>query len=446
MRVQLLGTGSADGWPSPWCGCASCAWARVTPGAWRGQTSTLVDEVLLVDLGGARRPPAPLERVRTVLLTHAHPDHTDPQLLLWRQWSSALGPLEIAGPPAALALCRPWVRPDDDVAWVELRAGDEVTLASGHPVRALPARHADADVGPALLYDISPADISPAAISPADIGPDPGAPDGDLLVAWDTAPPLPDTGAARFAVVLLECTHGDTPGDGDHHDLADFAHSVAELRRRGAVTTATTVVAVHLSHRNPPGAELHRRLGLLGAVALPDGAVVAGRPVRVPARRVLITGGARSGKSAEAERRLAAEPEVTYVATAPGYEGDEAWAARLALHRARRPTHWRTIETRDLAPLLADPAAVLLIDCVTLWLTAQLAEPDLTERVDALVEAWRTTPAQVVMVTNEVGSGVHPPTALGRRFADLLGRLNARLAAEADEVWLVVAGTPTRLR
>ena len=164
------------------------------------------------------------------------------------------------------------------------------------------------------------------------------------------------------------------------------------------------------------------------------------------AHRVLITGGARSGKSVEAERRLAGEPRVTYVATSLPRPDDGDWAARVALHRVRRPPHWTTVETVDLEPLLADPCAVLLIDCATLWLGAHLEAPDYEARVEGLITAWRTAACRVVLVTNEVGSSIHPETAIGRRFADELGRLNARLAEAAEEVWLVVAGQPLRLK
>jgi len=174
------------------------------------------------------------------------------------------------------------------------------------------------------------------------------------------------------------------------------------------------------------------------------------------ARRVLILGGARSGKSAEAERRLADAGRVTYVATGGSRDGDEDWAARVAAHRARRPAHWQTIETTDIVPLLRGRGAgALLVDCLGLWLTAVMEDCGAWDddawrsgtavgavgaRVDDLVSAWRDTTAHVVAVSNEVGMSVVPETAAGRRFRDELGRLNTRLAADADEVLLVVAG------
>ena len=436
MEVRLLGTGSADGWPNPWCTCASCSALR-RRGEVRAQTAALVDGTLLVDCGPdvprtAQRHGIALDTVRTLLLTHAHADHCGPAALLWRSWVPGLGPLEVAGPPAALAACRDWVGPADPVTWRELAAGDDAVLASGHRVRALPAVH-DPAVGPPLLYDVE----TPAG--------------GRLLCAWDTAPPLPPLpplpDGAAYDVVLLECTNGDGPRVGEHHDLHDWALAVAGLRRTGHVTADTTVVPVHLGHRNPPPPELARRFAAFGAVVLDDGEVVGPPAPRTPGpHRVLLTGGTRSGKSLAAERRLLTEPRVTYVATSLPRPDDAEWQARLAAHRGRRPVHWETVETIDLVPLLADPDAVLLIDCATLWLGAHLDAADLAARVDALVEAWRSARASVVLVTNEVGSSVVAPTEAGRRFADELGRLNARLAAHADEVFSVVAGVPTRLR
>lgn len=169
-------------------------------------------------------------------------------------------------------------------------------------------------------------------------------------------------------------------------------------------------------------------------------------PGRPHAHRVLITGGTRSGKSLEAERRLAGEPHVTYVATSFPRPGDADWAARVELHRERRPGHWTTVETVNLPPLLADPEAVLLIDCATLWLGAHIDSTDYGSRVEELIAAWRGAACRVVLVTNEVGSSIHAETAAGRRFADELGRLNARLAETAEEVWLVVAGQPLQLK
>ncbi|HEY9388232.1 MAG TPA: bifunctional adenosylcobinamide kinase/adenosylcobinamide-phosphate guanylyltransferase [Mycobacteriales bacterium] len=173
-------------------------------------------------------------------------------------------------------------------------------------------------------------------------------------------------------------------------------------------------------------------------------------------RRTLVTGGARSGKSAWAEQALRDEPTVTYLATARNYPDDADWQVRLAAHRARRPARWRTVETVGVAAVLRDADGAVLVDDIGNWLTRTLDDtgawddPDavrvLRARADDLVTAWRQTRARVVAVTNEVGSGVVPATASGRLFRDELGRLNARLAAHSDRVVLLTCGIPLRVR
>ena len=170
--------------------------------------------------------------------------------------------------------------------------------------------------------------------------------------------------------------------------------------------------------------------------------------------KVLVTGGVRSGKSFQAESLLIAEAVVTYVAPGPSAEEDTdpEWVARIATHQSRRPSHWKTVESRDLATAIAEAEGAVLIDCLGTWLTALLDELDVWDavredweaevvtRVDAAVEAWRVSPATLVAVTNEVGMGVVPSHRSGRLFRDLLGTVNQRFAAECDEVLLVVAG------
>jgi adenosylcobinamide kinase/adenosylcobinamide-phosphate guanylyltransferase len=178
----------------------------------------------------------------------------------------------------------------------------------------------------------------------------------------------------------------------------------------------------------------------------------------VDTRRVLLLGGARCGKSAAAEARATAVANgdpVVYVATAPHRPDDPDWGARVAAHRARRPAHWRTVETADPILHLAMDTGVVLIDCLALWLTRAMddigawdepawqagwARTALDARVSELVAAWRAAPGYVIAVSNEVGMGVVPASASGRRFRDELGRLNQAMAAASDEVALVVAG------
>jgi len=186
-----------------------------------------------------------------------------------------------------------------------------------------------------------------------------------------------------------------------------------------------------------------------------------GRPRRGKAFRVLVLGGARSGKSVTAERMLAGRDRVDYVACGPlPSDADPEWAERVRVHRERRPARWTTLETLDLEDLLAPAGRVatpVLVDCLSTWLAGVMdecglwtgtpdADKNLAVRVDGLVDAWRSTRRQVVAVSNEVGSGVVPATASGVRFRDELGVLNARIAAESEQVWLCVAGLARRLR
>ncbi len=173
-------------------------------------------------------------------------------------------------------------------------------------------------------------------------------------------------------------------------------------------------------------------------------------------RRVLVTGGSRSGKSAHAEALLVGRPAVTYLATGPAPAADDPeWAARVALHQERRPTGWTTVETPDAAAALTAGDGPVLLDSVGTWLAAAMdaagtwdgrGDAELAAAVDTFVDTWARVDRDVVAVTEEVGSGVVPATAAGRRFRDELGRLNVRLAAAADEVWLVTAGIGSRLR
>lgn len=173
----------------------------------------------------------------------------------------------------------------------------------------------------------------------------------------------------------------------------------------------------------------------------------------------LVLGGARSGKSHWAEQQLTGPGPVDYVATSQPRPDDPEWVARVELHRRRRPAHWQTIETLDLVDVLASPSATpVLVDCLTLWLTHQFdrldawnqPEPEwraaLEQATGALVEAVAATGRHVILVSNEVGSGIVPSTASGRLFQDELGRLNTRVAARCDHVVLCTAGIAQRLK
>jgi adenosylcobinamide kinase / adenosylcobinamide-phosphate guanylyltransferase len=158
---------------------------------------------------------------------------------------------------------------------------------------------------------------------------------------------------------------------------------------------------------------------------------------------VLVLGGARSGKSAYAEQRAARLPEpVTYVATAC-VDGDAELAARVAEHRARRPPSWTTIESRpDLPAVLRATEGTVVLDALGPWVASV---PDFGVDTGELCGALTERDGDTVVVSEEVGLGVHPATESGRRFRDALGELNQAVAGVADDVVLVVAGRALRL-
>jgi adenosylcobinamide kinase / adenosylcobinamide-phosphate guanylyltransferase len=166
------------------------------------------------------------------------------------------------------------------------------------------------------------------------------------------------------------------------------------------------------------------------------------------AKLTFVLGGARSGKSRYAEGLIAAlPPPWAYVATAEA--GDAEMAERIRAHRARRGQNWQTIETpRDLAAALKTCARMpVLVDCLTLWLSNHVvANADIGAEITRLEQALATAAAPVILVANEVGYGIVPDYALGRRFRDQQGLLNQRIAARADCVVLVVAGLPLALK
>lgn len=159
----------------------------------------------------------------------------------------------------------------------------------------------------------------------------------------------------------------------------------------------------------------------------------------------LLTGGVRSGKSSFAvglgERW---NGPVTFIATAPALDDD--MAARIERHRAERPASWVTIEeeTELEQALRTADSGMVIVDCLTLWVSnlmaGELAESDIALSATAAALVCASRPDPVVVVTNEVGMGVHPPTELGRRYRDVLGRVNQMFAGVADASFLLVAG------
>lgn len=166
-------------------------------------------------------------------------------------------------------------------------------------------------------------------------------------------------------------------------------------------------------------------------------------------KTILITGGARSGKSLIAETRtlqMGARP--IYIATAQAW--DDEMRARIAEHQARRGVEWLThAEPLDLVAALAatDGNGPRLVDCLTLWLTnLMLDDHDWHAAGQALVAALPLQSSPVVIVTNEVGGGIVPDNALARAFRDAAGTLNQWVAAVSDEVLLAVAGLPLKVK
>jgi len=260
MRVVLLGTGSADGMPNPWCDCPTCRDQR--PRGRRSPTSVLVDGRLLLDCG----PEAPgqaarlghsLAGVEAVAIGHAHHDHLDPAFSLYRSWVSER-PLRVVGPAPVVAQVEAWLEPGQTgIELVPVTAGD-VVAAGGYRLTVLPATHHA--FGEAVLYLVE---------------------DGHrrLLYATDTGrlsrSALAALTGVRLDAVLLEETFGAVTDQGAGHlHFSTFAETVARLRDVGAVDDATLVVAVHLSHHNPPLPELEAELARCGARVHADGAVL----------------------------------------------------------------------------------------------------------------------------------------------------------------------------
>ncbi len=175
---------------------------------------------------------------------------------------------------------------------------------------------------------------------------------------------------------------------------------------------------------------------------------------------VLITGGARSGKSGFAERLAMQGNRVLFVATAEALDDD--MARRIAAHRTGRPSEWDTLEEPRAVPqaILRDTTAsttpydTIIVDCLTIWVSNLLllhegsadAEARILEAAGKLLDVHQSSDARWIVVTNEVGLGVVPPSSLGRMYRDTLGRVNSLVASRADKVYLMAAGLALDLR
>ncbi|GIW25853.1 bifunctional adenosylcobinamide kinase/adenosylcobinamide-phosphate guanylyltransferase [Meiothermus sp.] len=166
------------------------------------------------------------------------------------------------------------------------------------------------------------------------------------------------------------------------------------------------------------------------------------------ARFILVTGGARAGKSAFAQEWAQALGEpVSFIATAQAL--DDEMRQRIEQHQSERPPSWETIEEPLEVPyaLLRAQGRVVLLDCLTLWVSnLMLAGRAVLPELENLLAVRAETGKTLLVVTNEVGMGIVPDNALARRYRDLLGAANRRIAEEADVVYLLVSGIPLKLK
>ena len=383
------------------------------------------------------------------LITHGHHDHLDPVLLLSRSWAIGDQPLAIWGPPNAIDALAPWIPPESCIDLRPCTPGFTAAIAiddaryriTAHRADHVgSAHHADAIAEEALLWSISHGDQQ-------------------LLYATDTGP-NPQVHPGPYDLVLLDSTFGEKTDHGTGHlDFDTMPTLLDEWRSTGILGNDSRVIATHIGHHNPPRAELVSMLQTIGVEVYDDGTELD-TSCRSRGRRILVTGGTRSGKSQFAEELAKPHADVTYVATARR-RNDEEWDERIAAHRERRSPSWDTLETLDLESVITRTPTnrVVLIDCIGLWLTHLLDDLNawgrlherksvITQvhiRVDALRTAIMSSSASIICVTNEVGMSLIPTDAGSRLFTDLLGYTNAQLAQEMDETFLVVAGRPLRL-
>jgi len=174
---------------------------------------------------------------------------------------------------------------------------------------------------------------------------------------------------------------------------------------------------------------------------------------------ILVTGGARSGKSLFAEQYAIAQGgSKAYIATAQIY--DQEMASRVAVHRGRRADDWQTFEApydaHQTIEQAAQKATIILFDCLTLYISNLLLAPNMADQseknqyimtqIDKLLNSARASQVTVLFVTNEVGMGIVPDNALARQYRDIAGLVNQKVAASADEVYLVVSGLAVEIK
>ena len=262
MKVQLLGTAAADGWPNPFCECPSCESLRLD-GVIRAQSSALIDDLLLLECGpdlprSAERHHVLLNEIEHLIVTHGHWDHCSGIPLIIRQWAKVNAPLNVIAPPMALRSLQHWVSSDNQIEWIEAVPFRPIALGDYVVVPLLANHEAFGESG-----------ILPLVT------------DGDAFVLWATdTGPLPDETIHALSshpldLIFLDQTWGNIMGPhSDHLNLNSFGEAIKQMKSCGAITDKTHIAPIHMSHRNPPGRILEKRLRALGAKLPFDGDVI----------------------------------------------------------------------------------------------------------------------------------------------------------------------------
>jgi adenosylcobinamide kinase/adenosylcobinamide-phosphate guanylyltransferase len=262
VKVQLLGTAAADGWPNPFCECPSCESLRLD-GVIRAQSAALIDDRLLLECGpdlprSAERHHVLLNQIEHLIVTHGHWDHCSGIPLIIRQWAKVNSPLNVIAPSMALRSLQHWVSPDSQIEWIEAVTFRPIALGDYVVVPLLANHEAFGESG-----------ILPLVT------------DGDSFVLWATdTGPLPEETIRALRshpldLVFLDETWGNIAGPHlDHLNLNSFGEAVSQLRDCGAITDKTHIAPIHLSHRNPSVNALQKRLRDMGARLPFDGDVI----------------------------------------------------------------------------------------------------------------------------------------------------------------------------
>jgi adenosylcobinamide kinase/adenosylcobinamide-phosphate guanylyltransferase len=262
VKVQLLGTATADGWPNPFCECSSCESLRLDS-VIRAQSSALIDDRLLLECGpdlprSAERHHVLLNGIEHLVVTHGHWDHCSGIPLLIRKWAKVNAPLNVITPLMALRSLQHWVSSDSQIEWIEAVLFRPIALGDYVVVPLLANHEAFGESG-----------ILPLVT------------DGDAFVLWATdTGPLPDETIRALRnhpldLIFLDQTWGNIPGPHlDHLNLDSFGEAISQLKKCGAITEKTHVAPIHMNHRNPSVNVLQKRLRSMSAQLPFDGDVI----------------------------------------------------------------------------------------------------------------------------------------------------------------------------